>query len=64
MKGLRYKDYDILHSGPVNQGQFHIGLGNVKEFDSMKDLVQDLTADEVLDWWRIKMGFVKSEDQS
>lgn len=56
---LRYKDYKLLRSGGVEQGRLMVEPGDVKEFDSMRVLVQDLADCGILGWFNVYMGFTK-----
>ena len=59
---LRYKDYKLLCLESVEQGRLRVKNGGVKEFHSMKALADDLGECEILDWWRVHMGYAKRED--
>ncbi|KAL2045505.1 hypothetical protein N7G274_001933 [Stereocaulon virgatum] len=62
VKRLRYKDYQLLRSEAVEQGRLLVEPGDVKEFTSMKGLASEVTECDILDWWRLHMGFTKGED--
>ncbi|MCJ1274168.1 hypothetical protein MMC21_001963 [Puttea exsequens] len=64
VKGLRYKDFQLLRSEAVDQGELGIRRGLVSEFESMKSLAANLARCNVLGWWRLHMGFTKSDESS
>lgn len=55
---LYFKDYKLLRSERVEHGRLLLENGDVKEFGSMKALAHDLGESEVLDWWKLHMGFI------
>ena len=61
LQRLRYKDYKLIHSGVVEDGKLQVEPGSVKEFESMKVLVPELTECGTLDWWNLNVGFTKGD---
>ena len=61
---LRYKDYKLLSLGPIEKGRLLVEPGTVKEFGSLKDLVPEMLQCEVLDWWKINMGYMERQDEA
>ena len=61
VRGLRYKDYQLLkmEEVPTGGGMLGVDAGNVREFEEMKELGKFLEECEVREWWREHMGFAK-----
>ncbi|KAH7355123.1 hypothetical protein BKA65DRAFT_605109 [Rhexocercosporidium sp. MPI-PUGE-AT-0058] len=63
VRKLRYKDYHLMKREEVERRGLDVEPGEVKELSSMKELGAFLEGSgEMLEWWRVGMGYKKDED--
>ncbi|TQS33924.1 hypothetical protein Golomagni_05716 [Golovinomyces magnicellulatus] len=60
VKKLRYKDYDLRKKELVETALLKLKPGQVLELNSVKELASFLgIREDLLEWWRVNMGYKK-----